>query len=40
LRAIYDGKVYTVDQAELRPIEGNVKNLTQSKGYETIYKKQ
>jgi hypothetical protein len=36
LRAIYDGKVYIVDQAELRPIEGNVKNLTQYKGYDTI----
>jgi hypothetical protein len=36
LRAIYGGKVYIVDQAELRPIEGNVKNLTQYKGYDKI----
>jgi hypothetical protein len=36
LRAIYEKKVYIVDQAELRPIEGNVKNLTQYKGYGTI----
>ncbi|MGI6747001.1 MAG: right-handed parallel beta-helix repeat-containing protein [Anaerovoracaceae bacterium] len=36
LRAIYDETVYIVDQAELRSIEGNVKNLTQYKGYGTI----
>jgi hypothetical protein len=33
LRAIYGEKVYIVDVAELKPIEGNVKNLTLGKGY-------
>lgn len=36
LRVVYNDKVYIISQTELRPIVGNVKNLTQSKGYDTI----